>query len=156
MKLSKKFKVLDSNKKNFTKNEIAERKEVERLAADGFDPMQVTPPNHLNSVAKYEYRRIINDVQKLPLRNLDRAMLESYCLWYSVFKETSQKLNEQGITVKDEDGNFIEHPLIRTLEKATKNIRSTASELGLTVDSRLRIYVPKETEKKETLKDLFG
>lgn len=154
--MSKKFKVIDNNKKNFTKNEIADRKEGERLASDGFAPMQPTPPKHLNGVARYEYKRIINDVQKLPLRNLDRAMLESYCLWYSVFKETSQKLNEQGITIEDENGNFIEHPLIRTLEKATRNIRSAASELGLTVDSRLRIYIPKETEKKETLKDIFA
>lgn len=153
--MSKKFKVLDNNKKNFTKNEIADRKEVERLAADGFDPMQITPPNHLNSIAKQEYKRVIEDVQKLPLRNLDRAMLESYCLWYSVFKETSLKLREEGMIIV-EDEYSIEHPLVKTLEKATKNIRSTASELGLTVDSRLRIYVPKVEEKKETLKDLFG
>lgn len=155
MKLSKKFKVLDNNKKNFTKNEIADRKEVERLASDGFDPMQTTPPNHLNPIAKQEYKRVIEDVQKLPLRNLDRAMLENYCLWYSIFKETSLKLQDEGMTIV-EDEYSIEHPLVKTLEKATKNIRSTASELGLTVDSRLRIYVPKVEEKKETLKDKFG
>lgn len=153
--MSSKFKVLNNNKKNFTKNEIAERKEAETLASDGFDPMQITPPNHLNAIAKYEYRRVIKDVQKLPLRNLDRAMLENYCLWYSIFKETSKKLNEEGQLIFVE-GLSYPHPLIKTLEKATKNIRTAASELGLTVDSRLRIYVPKKEEKKETLKDLFG
>ncbi|WP_426065524.1 phage terminase small subunit P27 family, partial [Escherichia coli] len=89
--------------------------------------------------AKQEYKRVVGDLQKLPLRNLDRAMLENYCLWYSVFKETSQKLTEQGNILDHGEGNYEENPLIKTLEKATKNIKSTASELGLTVDSRLRL-----------------
>lgn len=154
--MGRKLTLLDNNKKHLTKDEIEDRKTAENLASDGFAAMQVTAPNHLNSVAKQEYKRIIKDLQKLPLRNLDRVVLENYCLWYSVFKETSQKLNEQGNTIKDEDGNYTEHPLIKTLEKATKNIKSTASELGLTVDSRLRLYLPKKEEKKETMFDKFG
>ena len=81
--------------------------------------MQITAPNHMNSIAKQEYKRVVGDLQKLPLRNLDRAILENYCLWYSVFKETSKKLNEEGMTIV-EDEMSVEHPLIKTLEKATK------------------------------------
>ena len=154
--MGRKIALLDNTKKHFTKDEIEDRKKAESLAGDGFSEMQTTAPNHLNSVAKYEYKRVIEDVKKLPLRNLDRAILESYCLWYSVFKKTSQKLNEQGSVIMDEDGNYIEHPLIKTLEKATKNIKSTASELGLTVDSRLRIYLPNKEEKEKSMFDKFG
>lgn len=154
--MGRKLTLLDNNKMHMTKDQIEDRKAAEKLAGDGLVEMQVTAPNHMNSIAKQEYKRVIGDLQKLPLRNLDRAILENYCLWYSIFKETSQKLREQGNTIKDEDGNYIEHPLIRTLEKATKNIKSTASELGLTVDSRLRLYLPKKDEKKETMFDKFG
>lgn len=153
--MGRKITLLDNTKKNLTKDEIENRKAAEHLAGDGFVEMQVTAPNHLNSIAKQEYKRVVQDIQKLPLRNLDRAVLENYCLWYSVFKETSKKLNEEGMTVV-EDELSVEHPLIKTLEKATKNIKSTASELGLTVDSRLRLYLPKKEEKEKTLFDKFG
>lgn len=155
-KLGRKLTLLDNNKMHMTKDEIEDRKAAEKLAGDGLVEMQVTAPNHLNSIAKQEYKRVIGDLQKLPLRNLDRAILENYCLWYSVFKETSQKLTEQGNIIEDEDGDYVENPLIRTLEKATKNIKSTASELGLTVDSRLRLYLPKKDKKKQTMFDKFG
>lgn len=154
--MGRKLTLLDNNKMHMTKDQIEDRKAAEKLAADGLVEMQISAPNHLNSIAKQEYKRVIGDLQKLPLRNLDRAILENYCLWYSVFKETSRKLTEQGNILQDPNGEYYENPLLRTLEKATKNIRSTASELGLTVDSRLRLYLPKKDEKKETMFDKFG
>jgi phage terminase small subunit len=51
---------------------------------------------------------------------------------------------------------LIASPLILTLEKATNNIRTSASQLGLTVDSRMKMFVPKEEKKEETLFDKFG
>lgn len=154
--MAKKLTMLHNNKKHFTKDEIEDRKAAEMLAGDGLVELQVSAPNHMNSIAKQEYKRVINDLQKLPVRNLDRAILENYCLWYSIFKETSKKITEQGSIVGDEESGYTENPLIRTLEKATKNIKSTASDLGLTVDSRMKLYLPKKEEKKETMFDKFG
>ena len=69
----------------------------------------------------------------------------------------SRKINEEGVTVYSEDrGYSIPNPLILTLEKASANIRSSASQLGLTVDSRMKMFVPKEEKKEETLFDKFG
>lgn len=153
--LGRKITLLDNTKKNLTKDEIEDRKAAERLAGDGFVEMQITAPNHLNPIAKQEYKRVVQDIQKLPLRNLDRAVLENYCLWYSIFKETSKKLNDEGMTIQEEGVSF-EHPLVKTLEKATKNIKATASELGLTVDSRLRLYLPKKEKEKTSMFDKFG
>ena len=150
--MSKKFVVLDSNKKNFTKEELAEREALENKASDGFSEMQITAPNHLSPQAKAEYKRVVEDLQRLPLRNLDRAMLENYCTWYSIYKDCSKILTKQGSFLEDGSPN----PAINSLEKATKNIKQCASELGLTVDSRMKMFVPKQEEKKETLFDKFG
>lgn len=150
--MSKKFVVLDSNKKNFTKEEKAERESIEQKASDGFSPMQKTAPNHLSAQAKAEYKRIVQDIEKLPLRNLDRALLENYCTWYSIYKDASKQLNKDGTFL--EDGT--PHPATNLLEKATKNIKQCASELGLTVDSRMKMFVPKTEDKKETMFDKFG
>ena len=61
-----------------------------------------------------------------------------------------------GYFVEDPDKGLIPSPLILTLEKATNNIRTSASRLGLTVDSRMKMFVPKEEKKEETLFDKFG
>ena len=65
-------------------------------------------------------------------------------------------MDEVGYFVEDPDKGLIPSPLILTLEKATNNIRTSASQLGLTVDSRMKMFVPKEEKKEETLFDKFG
>ena len=82
--------------------------------------------------------------------------MESYCTWYAIYKETIKKLDEVGYFVEDPDKGLIASPLILTLEKATNNIRASASQLGLTVDSRMKMFVPKQEKKEETLFDKFG
>lgn len=154
--MGRKLKVVDSNKKHLTNQEKEERKSIEIKASDGFTELQKTEPRHFNAVAKAEYRRIIGDLQNLPLRNLDRAVLETYCVWYAVYKEVSKKLDEIGYVIFDEDKGWISNPLINTLEKATTNIQKAASQLGLTVDSRMKMFIPKQEEKKESLFDKFG
>lgn len=158
--MSKKVVMLSGNKKHLTKEEKSIRKTAENQASDGFEMMQVSPPNYLPAMAKQEYKRVIKDIQKLPLRNMDRAMLENYCVWYAVFKQASKILAKQKIMLEDEDGLLIPNPLynhtLRTIEKASKNIRSAASELGLTIDSRMKIFLPKTEEKQESIFDKFG
>lgn len=151
--MAKKYVISDNNKKHFTKNELADRKEAEKQVGEGLDPLQVTAPNHMNSIAKAEYKRIVKDLQKLPLRNLDRSTLEIYCLWYSVFKETSLELKKQGMYVEGKP-----NPLINMLDKASKNIKTSVSDLGLSVDSRMRLYVPKNDEpnKPKGMFDKYG
>ena len=154
--MGRKLNLIDNNKIHFTKEELEARKAIEDKASDGLEKLQITEPRHFNPIAKAEYRRIINDLQNLPLRNLDRALLESYCTWYAIYKETIKKLDEVGYFVEDPDKGVIASPLILTLEKATNNIRASASQLGLTVDSRMKMFIPKEEKKKETLFDKFG
>ena len=155
--MGRKMKVVDSNKKHLTKAEKEARREAEELASDGLPMLQNSPPVHLSDVAKTEYRRVIKGLRNLPIRNLDRAILESYCTWYAIYLDISKQLNENGYTVFDDKrGMTVPSPLIIALEKASANIRSSASQLGLTVDSRMKMHMPKQEEKKESLFDKFG
>lgn len=147
----RKMKVLEATKKNLTKEEINNRKIAEQKASDGFKQIQITAPNHLNPQAKAEYKRVVEDVQKLPLRNLDRAMLENYCTWYSIYKDCSLQLKEGSF---DEEGN--PKPATKLLNEATKNVKLCAAELGLTVDSRMKIYLPPKEEKEKSIFEVFG
>lgn len=123
---------------------------AEFLAKDGFPKLQKSPPAYLDKDAKAEYRRVVAAIGDLPLRDLDHAELENYCTWYSIYKQTTRTLS----SVEDPDER---ERMVRTLDKATKNIKSLASDLGLNVNSRMQMNMPKtDTTKKESFREKYG
>lgn len=149
--MARKQKLLSQSKAHLRVVEQEARYKAEFLAADGLPALQQTPPAHLDKVAKAEYRRIINSIGKLPLRNLDRGELELYCSWYSIYKSASDELKL--VPSLDEASKTIS-----TLDKATKNIKGLASDLGLTVNSRMQMNMPSEDKKDEhkSLREKYG
>lgn len=154
--LGRKMKIVENNKKHLTKEEKIARKSIQDKASDGLDALQITPPKHFDPIAKAEYKRVINDLRKLPLRNLDRAVLETYCTWYAVYKELSRGLQQKGYVYVNEKGTVLPNKMLYSLERATTNLTRAASQLGLTVDSRMKLYVPQVEEKKTSIFDKFG
>lgn len=125
---------------------------AEFLAKDGLPELQKTPPRHLDPTAKNEYKRIINSMGKLPLRNLDRSELELYCTWYSIYKKTVSELHKE----KDMDKATA---LISTIDKATRNIKGLASDLGLNVNSRMQMNMPdknNDDNKPKSLRERYS
>lgn len=123
---------------------------AEFLAKDGFPELQKSPPAYLDKDAKAEYRRVVAAIGDLPLRDLDHAELENYCTWYSIYKQTTRTLS----SVDDPDER---ERMVRTLDKATKNIKSLASDLGLNVNSRMQMNMPKtDSNKKESFREKYG
>ena len=55
-----------------------------------------------------------------------------------------------------ESGKILPNKMLYSLERATTNLMKAASQLGLTVDSRMKLYVPQVEEKKESIFDKFG
>lgn len=145
----RRYRVLEQSKANLTKQEQEAKFNAEVLASDGYKMLQPTPPKRLSGVAKAEWKRIAPDLRNLPIRAVDRAMVEQYCVWYQQFDELNRALDD----VDDMDERIT---LINALDKVSKNVRSAASEIGLTLDSRMRLNVPKETDKKKNLKEIFG
>lgn len=123
---------------------------AEFLAKDGFPELQKSPPAYLDKDAKAEYRRVVAAIGNLPLRDLDHAELENYCTWYSIYKQTTRTLS----SVDDPDER---ERMVRTLDKATKNIKSLASDLGLNVNSRMQMNMPKtDNNKKKSFREKYG
>lgn len=192
--MGRKQKLLSQSKGNLTVLQQEAKYKAEFNAADGLLNLQKTPPKHLDSVAKNEYKRIINSLGNLPLRNLDRVELETYCSWYSIYKSESMKLQKianqipaleknlevayeelQQAQLMDstemikeakinygnangwvEDAEFKRDRAISHLDKATKNIKGLASDLGLNVNSRMQMNMPKDEEKTNSLKGMFS
>ncbi len=154
--MARKQKLLSQSTGHLRVVEQEAKYKAEFLAADGLPELQKTPPAHLDKVAKAEYRRIINSLGTLPLRNLDRSELELYCTWYSIYKDASLGLNKENSKKRKSMAKVEAH--IKTIDKATRNIKGLASDLGLTVNSRLQMNMPKnESENKpQSLREKYG
>jgi len=145
----RKYKLLEQSSANLTVQQQEAKYNAEVLTSDGYKLLQISPPSYLSNTAKTEWKRIAPDLNKLPVRALDRAMVENYCTWYAMFKDTTKLVNKQA-----EPEKKLEY--IGILDKITKNLKTCASELGLTVDSRMRLNIPHEDKKKTSLKDMFS
>ena len=142
-----KYKVLSMSTGNLTKAKQEAKLQAEILAADGLPELQKTPPAYMSAVAKAEYRRVVGSIGTLPLRNLDRAELEAYCTWYATYRQIVEEINAK-------PAKYGEH--VGDLNKATAAIKGLASDLGLNVNSRMAMNMPKEEKKHESLTDMFG
>ncbi|QFR23102.1 P27 family phage terminase small subunit [Schleiferilactobacillus harbinensis] len=147
-----KYKILQMSKGNLTKKQQDAKLQAEFLAADGLAPLQVSPPNHLDPIAKNEYKRIIKSLGKLPLRNLDRGELELYCTWYSIYKRADLAMS----AALAEDNQDDYYSYVGILNKATAAIKGLAGDLGLNVNSRMAMNMPKEPKETQSLTDMFG
>ena len=149
--LARKQKLLSQSTGHLRVVEQEAKYKAEFLAADGLPELQKTPPAHLDKVAKTEYRRIIDSLGKLPLRNLDRAELEMYCTWYSIYKRADEEI-KQTVNPDEYDSK------LSIIDKATQRIKGLASDLGLTVNSRLQMNMPKtdNNEEHKSLREKYG
>jgi P27 family predicted phage terminase small subunit len=150
--MARKQKILSQSQGHLTVLQQEAKMQAEILAADGLPELQKTPPAHLEPIAKAEYRRIVGSIGKLPLRNLDRTELEAYCTWYASYRHIVDVMNKA-----QADGSTEEYlGYLSQLRKATDAIKGLASDLGLNVNSRMAMNMPKVEKEKKSLTDMFG
>jgi len=111
-------------------------------------------PDWLLAEAKKEWKRLAPELEKLGLlTSIDRAAFAGYCQSYAKWKKAEKFLKKHGMTIKipqkDEYGNVVsiqvkKFPEVSIANECLKQIRSFASEFGLTPSSRGRIYLPTE------------
>lgn len=141
-------KLTENTSKNFTKEELLEREQAEARLSE-FKTDQLAPPEYLDEIATEEYNRILPQLLDLPISNLDYAQIAAYCGFYSDFVKASIECNKEGLIIADDKGNPKLSPAFNAKEKASIRMERTASTLGLTVDSRLKILTPKKEENKD-------
>src|SRR5699024_2958710 len=119
-------------------------------------------PSHLDYYGKQEWKRIIPLLQELPIAELDRQMIESYCQLHAYKRRLQIDIAEFGMSINyyDEYGNLSSrraNPDYNAYLSTVKEIRMIANQLGMTINSRLELAVPEEDEKEdEVLKLLKG
>lgn len=138
----RKKKLLGATSKNLTKEERAE-KEAEEEILNSYEGIDTDIPTVLKGdrLAVAEWKRIVPLLETLPISSLDLYSVTQYCTYVSIYHKTSKSVAKEGIVV---DGK--ENPNFSIMVKASKELKTLTSVLGLTIDSRLRLVVPTQLE----------
>lgn len=140
-----------ASSKHYTKDELEEKQKQEEVLYT-FEPLDFSNiPKKLDKLAKAEWKRLglIVDTRNLPISELDRSIVVNYCVYVSVSERAREQLLTEPLTI---DGR--KNPIIDVLNGANKELKSLASQLGLTIDSRMRIKNP--TTETNTEDDPFS
>lgn len=132
--------VVAKGKKHLTKSEIEQRRNSEVKAnAD-----KIKPPKNLTKDEKKEFKKISNELIEIGIMsNLDCNSLGMYIRSYGNYVKVSDRLMDI-----DPLDNFEEYNKLSILEdRYTKQCRSHAIDLGLTISSRCKLVVPKPPEE---------
>lgn len=136
--------LLIEGKKNWTKAEIEQRRR-EELVVEGLD--DVTAPSYLTKKQKEEFYEIAPKLQSLNIMTeLDEDALARYLIAKTQYVRLSRRLN--GMLGKKKDLDEASK-ISNMLDKAFKQCRQSANDLGLTISSRCRLVVPKVEEAPE-------
>lgn len=145
-------KLLDQQKTRRTK-EVQEELKATEEALKELTPLQKTPPNFLDKVAKAEYKRIYPLLEELPIASLDLALIVMYCQTYSNYIEASKQLAREKV-VETERGSKLS-PYYTIQRDSITAMNQIAPKLGLSLDSRMKVVTPKKEDKEKDIMSDF-
>src|SRR5699024_3147213 len=126
---------------------------------NNYDSLNIKPiPNHLDCYGKQEWKRIVPLLRQLPIAELDRQLVESYCQLHAYKRRLQKDIEKHGTSINyyDGEGNLTSrraNPDYNAYLSTVKEIRMIANQLGMTINSRLELAVPEEDkEEDEVLK----
>lgn len=135
---------------------------AEQEALNNYEKIKTKPiPSHLDYFGKKEWERITPLLNELPIAELDRELIETYCMLHSARRKLERGVQKNGITyeVVDREGNDVvrKNPSYDMLLGTVRELRMIVSQLGMTMSSRLDLVSPdEEVEEDEVLKLLKG
>jgi len=124
-----------------------------------------TCPQHLSGAAKYEWRRIVPELEKLGLLSqIDRAALAAYCSAYGRWVEAENQLRQlalmspqtKGLLYKTPNDNLIINPLVRISKDSLELMHRYLVEFGMTPASRTRIATAVNPESDDPMDKLLN
>ncbi|WP_337227974.1 phage terminase small subunit P27 family [Staphylococcus succinus] len=140
-----------------TGNLTIEQQEAKKLTEKAMHDLQDLDnkaPDWLDATARKEYDRIVPLLKELPIASLDLALVSAYCQAYSDYQRASVELASGETVTFTERGSKV-NPWHRVKVDSFNIINSIAPKLGLTIDSRMKIFTPqsKTKEPDDPLKD---
>lgn len=139
--------LLEGNTNGLTKDEIKERQQHEEKMK--VDTDKVEPPSRLTKKQKGRFADLSSQLIKIEIfDNLDVDTLALYIETYDNYVKANGSAKR--MTNKDIDNDFDSYAKkMRTVTQLADTCRKLASDLGLTITSRLKLTIPQDDEKEE-------
>ena len=113
-------------------------------------PIAPTCPAFLSSSAKWEWKRISKELERLGLlTKVDRVALAEYCQAYARWKEAEETIQREGLIIETTNGNKIQHPAVGVAHTTMGLLHKYIQEFGLSPAARTRISVKPEKQENE-------
>ena len=143
-------KLINATNKHYTEEErIQKQKEEEKLY--NYEPLDFSYyPAGLLQQAYHEWERISHFIGDLPISELDQQAMVRYCNYSYLYLEMAEQVAYEGPLT--EDGKL--NPKVTAMNSYSKELKSATNDLGLTINSRLKLVAPKEVE--DETKDPLG
>lgn len=133
--------LLAKGNKHFTKAEIEERlkSEIPTLTDN------IIAPDYLTKKQKAEFNEISEQLQKLKIMSeTDVDTLARFILSRNLYIKLTKQLNKREIL----DNPYLLDKYLKNQDRAFKQCRACAIDLGLTISSRCKLVVPKVDDEK--------
>lgn len=145
-------KLLDASSMHYTQEQIDAKREEEEILYN-YEKLHFNEyPSALLISARLEWDRIAKILGELPLSELDQQTLIRYCNYSYLYAQATHDLNEQGAILNEK-----KNPLVDVMNSYSKELKAATGELGLTINSRLRITTPKsETIDDDPFRELMS
>lgn len=149
---------LNATKQGHRTKEELEQSEYKENGLQKFEKINVdSVPDGLTENAAKEWLRIVPLLEQLPIADLDYSLIKKYCEVLdqndTLYRSISQKDGIEGMV--DPETNRKTGAFMAYME-SLKELRSICGQLGMTIDSRMRLVVPTESEVKQSVYDEFG
>lgn len=145
--------IIAKGKKHLTKAEIEERRSTEIHT----DYINVKPPSYLDEEQKEEFYRVSKILSDIGIiTELDEDCLAHYLISNSNYIEYTKTLNELNTKLKNakklekKKEYMSQIDLYLTYQdRALKQCRACANDLGLSISSRAKLVMPQPKEEKK-------
>lgn len=128
--------LLAKGNKHLTKEEIKERLESE----PGILTENIIAPEYLTKKQKEEFYKISGQLQELKIMSeTDVDTLARFILSRTLYVKLTKQLNKREIL----DDPYLLDKYLKNQDRAFKQCRASAIDLGLTISSRCKLVVPK-------------
>jgi P27 family predicted phage terminase small subunit len=135
--------LLLKGKKHLTKAEIEERREMEIKV----DSDKVVPPEYLPKELRVEFKRIADSLKKIEIiSNLDVDVLAWFVISREQYVKTMKTLRE----IDPSEDIIYYEKILKANDTLLKQCTRAANELGLSINARGKLLVPKKKDKEPT------
>lgn len=137
-------KLLNAQSGNLTTQQREEREQEEKVLYN-YEKLDFSfyPPGLLKG-AFNEWQRIGSYIGNLPISELDMNTMIRYCNYTYLYSEAVERLDMEGAITPDGKKN----PLVDIVNSYSKELKTATNDLGLTINSRMKIILPAEKEKE--------